>query len=365
LFLTLQKELFKNQNIVVGIDGKKGSVDASDVYFTASDILTNKGVMSGFAAFADYNIRSGNQKLMFNAGFRYDLANFNNGSFTITDPSSFSEFMVNYPTNFNDEKWHAFSFKTAVKFQPVSFFNWYISYGKGFRPPTLDDMCKNGNITKGFKLANPQLLPEKLDNIEMGYTYFILPGLKVEQSYYFSKGKDFQYFVSRGDSVYTGGDNLKPVLQRKNIGEVQILGTEFGLRWYIGNNIDFLLNYAYSHSIISNFKIDTLVGKDLSGKYLMEVAPHIIYSSVLWRTKVVNTLFAFQFRDKQWSDDENLTFTPSRYSFDIKFSKIFNEKWNIALSVQDIFNNRFVDTKGQLSPGRFIIANLTYKFIKN
>jgi len=365
IFLTFLNEFKQNQGIISGIDLKQGSVNASDIYFTSSDILTNKGKMINFAIFTDYHLKFLKNKLSFNTGIRFDQSFFRKGSFSITEPSTFSEFMVNYPSQHNNEQWQAISFKSALKYFAKNNLNFYLAYGKGFRPPTLDDMCKNGNITKGFKMANPQLKPEKLSNMEFGYHWDATPSLKIEHSFYYSVGHDFQYFVNNGDSVYTGGDNLKPVLQRQNIGEVSIFGTELSIRWLVSTNIDILVNYAYNHSVISHYAIDTSIGKDLTGKYLMEVAPNILYSGILWRNRFLNTLLSFQFRDKQWSDDENITFTPARLSFDVKFSRIFKEKWNISLSVQDIFNNRFIDTKGQLSPGRFMMISAGYKFINH
>jgi len=65
--------------------------------------------------------------------------------------------------------------------------------------------------------------------------------------------------------------------------------------------------------------------------------------------------------DKQWFDDMNTEFVDSRHTMDIKVSKLFAKKITAQLSVQDLFDEQFVDRKGLLSPGRFILLELKYK----
>lgn len=93
----------------------------------------------------------------------------------------------------------------------------YVSVASGFMPPKTDDLTKSGKISKGFKLANPELKPESLLNYEAGINWMPSKKLSIEPSVYYSRGYDFQYFVATGDSVETGGADLKPVLQRQNV----------------------------------------------------------------------------------------------------------------------------------------------------
>ncbi len=350
---------FANNILTFGSDAKYGDVVAEDNYKTSTDILTNKGKMYFYSFFVQDEFLF-LEKLRIIAGIRYDLVQFREGKFTIEEPTILTDFMTLYPKNFSDTNWFALSPKFSVNYKIFNDSKIYFSYSKGFRPPILDDMCKNGNISKGFKMANPKLKPENLHNFEIGYL-FNIANLTFEQAIYYSLGNDFQYFVGTGDSIYTGGDNLKPILKRQNVGEVEIWGTEIKFLLNFVKNFSFSTNYAFNYSKIKSFTV-LQNDKDLTNKFLMEVPKNQVFSSLEWKTKNLNVIFSYNFRDKQFIDDENTQESDIHSTFDFKISTQFQEKFYISLSVQDIFNQRFTDGKGNLSPGRFFISNFIYKF---
>jgi len=361
IWMSISRDFSHNQSLIAGIDLKQGSVDASDIYYTSSDILTNKGNMNFAALFADYTISLLKRRLILNAAMRYDIVQFNHGSFAISDPSTLTDFMTAYPTDFTDTIWHAISPKLAAKYIFNKNISLYANVSKGFRPPMLDDMCKNGNVGKGFKLANPHLRPEVLINYEIGATLHLQNKLVIEPSIYYSVGNDFQYFVGTGDSIYTGGDNLKPVLKRENISKASIYGAEISLTYRFNNHWMFISNYAYNYSKVTDFELKTNPAIDLTGKYLVEVSPHQVFAGVYWKNKIVNTSLIGNFSDKQWVDDLNTQQTPSSMTFDVKFAKEIKSRFNISLTIHDIFNQRPVDSKGELSTGRFFMLSASYK----
>jgi len=364
LWLNLTNQIKTNQALTVGMDLKQGSVNASDTYFTSPDILTNKGTMSFFALFTEYEINLLKAKMTVSAGIRWDIAWFTNGSFTIEYPSSLSEFMTSYPSDFSDETWNAISPKVGIRYNFKSRQSLYFSYSHGFRPPILDDMCKNGNISKGFKMANPALKPESLDNLEAGgtFTLFNLPVL--EPSGYLSLGRDFQYFVTNGDSVYTGGDNLKPVMQRDNISGVRILGAEITVTVPIMKSLSFLANYAYNDSRITRFDTTNSPGKDLTGKFLMEVPKNQAFAALIFTPRWLSSTLTCRYVGPQWVDDENTSKTDGFFTMDFKVSHTFFDQLTAGLTIQDLFNQQWTDSKGQMSPGRFFMMNLSYNFTR-
>ena len=359
LWLTAALQLQKGRRLTTGIDIKKGGVDASDIYYTATDILTNKGQMDLGAMFVQLETPLLMTGLSLETGVRFDAARFHGGSFTIQDPTAFSEFMTNYPTQFHDTSWMAVSPRIAVLYNPSTRLKLYLSYAHGFRTPTLDDMCRNGNIIKGFKLANPALGPEHLNNFETGYSAGIAKKLKVEQSFFFSLGKDFQYFVASGDSVYTGGNNLKPVLQRQNISKVRSYGTEITLSIQFSPSFLCFTNYAYNHSRIGSSK--SSAGTNLDGKMLMEVPSHQASAGVEWRYKWFATGASYAYTGKIYADDDNLVMNPARTETGLHISANYLEKVYMSVSVQDLFNHRYIDSKGNISPGRFFMTSIIWK----
>ncbi len=364
LWLNLTNQIRKNQAITVGMDLKQGNVNATTTYLTSSDILNNKGKMSFFALFAEYQLSILQKKMAITGGLRWDIAWFTNGSFTIEDPSKLTQFMTNFPTEFSDETWNAISPKLGLQYNFNSLQSLYLSYAHGFRPPILDDMCKNGNISKGFKLANPQLKPESIDNFEAGSTVMFFKKIRLEPSLYLSLGRDFQYFVATGDSVNTGGNNLKPVMKRENISRVRVLGAEITMNIPLVKTLDLIANYAYNDSRITQFDTSLFTGEDLTGKFLMEVPPHQAFAGLVFTPWWLTASITFRFVGKQWIDDANTVQTPDYFTIDMKASHTFFNHLTLGLTVQNLLNRQWVNNKGQLSPGRFIMLNLSFRFLR-
>lgn len=352
-----------NLDISFGIDLKKGNVDGKDIYLTSTDILTNKGKMNFLALFAATEWNPFTERFIISAGLRYDAAKFYDGSFTIETPTTLSEFMTDYPSNFENDAWQAWSPKLGFKYLVDGHSDVYLSYSRGFRPGMLDDMCRNGNVSKGFKLANPQLDPETADNFETGATLQIFEKLSLEPSIYYTLGHDFHYFVGNGDSVSTGGNNLKPVLQRQNVSGVEVMGIEVTGNWKINHNLSLTANYAHNDSRITNFDTTGRIAKDLSGKFLMEVPANQFFAGLFLRSKILDGAIVYNYKDSQWIDDENTQKSPSYNTVDIKAGKDFSE-FTASITIQDIFDSRYLDSKGNISPGRFFMINISYKILK-
>jgi len=353
-----------NMEVSFGIDLKQGSVDGQDIYLTSTDVLTNKGKMNFFALFAEYEWQPFNKKMTLLAGLRYDLARFFGGSFTIADPTTLTEFMTQYPTNFEDVTWQAWSPKLGLKYRFKPAIDLYLSYSHGFRPAMLDDMCRNGNVSKGFKMANPQLKPETVDNLEIGANWHPVPAISIEPSFYYTTGSNFQYFVGNGDSVATGGDNLKPIIQRQNVSQVKVLGAEVTCTWRILKHLAFTANYAFNDSRITKFDTSGHVAKDLSGKYLMEVPRNQAFAGIYYSSRIMLASLTFNYKSSVWNDDENTLQTPGYSTFDMKVGKTFFKQLTVNLVIQDIFNTRYYDSKGNISPGRFFMLNVAYSLTK-
>jgi len=362
LWANLSHQIRHNQALIFGLDVKQGGVNATNTYYTSSDILKNQGTMSFLALFAEYRLNLIRDKMTISGGLRWDIAWFTDGSFVVEDPSSLTDFMAAFPSDFPDENWNAISPKLGIKYNFNPHQNIYLSYAHGFRPPILDDMCKNGNISKGFKMANPQLQPESLDNFEAGGTIAFLQRIRLEPSVYLSIGRDFQYFVATGDSVYTGGTNFKPVMKRENISQVRILGAELMLTMNIAKNLDFTANYAYNDSRITEFDTAKFVGTDLTGKYLMEVPPHQAFAGLVFTPRWLNATLTCRYVGKQWIDDANTAQSSDYFTIDMKASHTFFNALTLGFSVQDLLNRQWINNKGQLSPGRFFLLNVSYRF---
>lgn len=348
--------------LTYGVDIKRGSADVTNTYYTSTDMLKYTGILDFIGFFIQDEIVTYNEKLIFVVGARMDFSSYHNGQLIVKNPTSNTGFIEPFDENFSSSNWSAFSPKIAMKYKFNKSYSAYISYSQGFMPPKIDDLSKSGKIRKGFKLANPKLGPEYITNYEVGATLTFFDKLTIEPSVYYSLGKDFQYFVGTGDSIDTGGDALVPIYQRQNIAEVQVIGAEISINYQLNKNLNLTLNYSINNSTIKDYHKPESYDKDLTGKYIIEVPKHMFYSGVSWETKYFNTMLSYNFVSSQWYDDENTIQIDSYDILDMQLSKEFAESIKISLTVQNILDNEYIDRKGYLSPGRFIIAEIKYKF---
>jgi len=361
LLLSLSKAFFKGHLFTAGLDVRSGNVDAGDIYLTSTDEINYRGALSFTGIFIQDEINMAHEKLKLIAGLRLDLADFNNGSLTVKDPTSTTGYPEAVNENFEANTWTSLSPKISGMYFFHKNLSTYLSYSTGFNPPKLDDLCKSGKINKGFKLANPELEPETITTYEWGLTWKTNTKIKIEPSVYFSKGKDFQYFVPTGDSIDTGGGEMKPTLKRENISEVEITGAEISVFYKIHPQLLVNANYAWNHSIITSFETsEENPETDLSGNYLAEVPKHTAYAGLTWQNKYVNLQVSGNYVSEIWADEDNTETIDPFLLFDAKIWKELGKHCSVSLTVQDIFDSQPIDKKLRLSPGRFFIGKISY-----
>jgi len=362
IWMTASRSFSQNHLITFGIDLRDGMVDSKDVYLTSTDEIRYKGKLSFAGIFTQDEIDLIGGKLKMIAGARLDLANYRDGSLEVTDPTSTTGFPEQNSETFENSSWTSFS----PKLSGMYFFNKklssYLSFSTGFNPPKLDDLSKSGKISKGFKLANPELTPETITTYEWGLNWKPLPKLSFEPSVYFSQGHNFQYFVPNGDSIDTGGSDIKPVLQRQNISKVEIFGFELNAKWLAHENVSVNAWYAYNHSQIKAIDVeDGNPAKELEGKFLAEVPMHTAFVSLGWQNEFVNTTLTSNYVGEMWGDEYNTEKIEAYWMFDINLWKQITPYWRASLIVQDIFDRQPIDKKMRLSPGRYLMGKVEFK----
>lgn len=361
LWMNVSRTFFRDHLFTAGLEFKMGDMDANDIYRTSTDDVTYGGKMNTIGLFLQDEFKLFT-KLSVIAGLRFDYASSYDGFLNVENPTSNTGFIEDISADFENSDWTQFSPKLALQYQFNKSIGVYASVATGFMPPKIDDMSKSGKISKGFKLANPQLKPETITNYEVGMTWLLAEKIAIEPSVYYSRGHDFQYFVATGDSVDTGGTDLKPVLQRQNVSDVEIAGFEITASWEFITGLVFTANYAMNSSSIINFSDPTNPDKDLNGKSLIEVPVMESYASLSWRNKIVNVMLDWRYTGKEWYDDENTQYVEPYNLIGIKLSKMLKQGIGFTLSVQNVLDKITVDRKGTLNPGRFIMGEVFYKF---
>jgi iron complex outermembrane receptor protein len=296
-------------------------------------------------------------------GLRLDGARFYDGAQRVVNPTKATGFSESFDEDFDKNNWFAFSPKASLEYAFDPSNRVYVSVSRGFKPPKNKDLSQSGKINKGFRLANPELKPEYLTNYEIGYRHLQNERLIIGTAVYYSLGHDFQYSVSTGDSVDTGGTSLKPVLISENIGHVKIAGFEISASYFVTRQLSVQLSYAFNYSIISEYHPSLAdPSADLSGKKMAEVSPHTAYAGLDWKNRYFNFQINGNYVDQQWYDPENTILVDDYFLLNAKISRVFHKHYQLAFDAQNILDNQFVDRKGELAPGRYMTFTFTYKF---
>lgn len=347
-------------NITIGTDLKEGDVDADEIYRTSTDHINYYGNLGFYGVFIQDEVNLFKEYLVLTGGLRFDYARFFNGHLSVINPTSATGFTEDIHDSFTDNNWTQISPKLTLHSKLSNNLNAYLSYGTGFMPPKLDDLCKSGKISKGFKIANPKLTPETLSNYELGVTWTVFDKVIVKPSIYYSLGKNFLYLVGTGDSLDTGGTDLKPVYQRQNISKVGITGAEISVSYTILPNVLFSANYSYNQPEILKYSASGGTNADLKGKTLNEVPEHQAFASVSWKNKILNAYMTYNYIGEQWFDDANTMLLDRYQLLDIKVYRNFLKQFTASLTVQNLLDKEFIDRKGYLNPGRFILFEIKW-----
>jgi iron complex outermembrane receptor protein len=305
--------------------------------------------MNNLAFYIQDEVSLVDDKLNILAGLRYDMVKFYDGQYITTD-GAWSPILP----DLKDHKWNALSPRVSAGYKFNHNLKAYISYAFGFRASILDDLCRSGWMWVGPKIANPELGPEKLNNYEAGLNIRAGEKLRILPTIYYSKGKDFLYYIQTEDSLW----GKRPVFQRENITSVSAYGLELEVEYKISAKLNLFSNYTYSHSEIDEFEKNP----ELAGKTLTFVPLHQAKAGLFWQNRWVNTSINMVYKSRQFADDNNTTVIDPYATVDLSFSKEFMNLLNVALSIQNLFDNRHMENAYYMSPGRVIMIKTGINF---
>ncbi len=367
---SLTLKVGERHTVTAGTDLKVGSVDASDIYYTSTDIIYNRGRMVSAGLYLQDALILVPERLTVTAGLRYDLSMFRDGAFYIETPSAETSFMEDIVNRDMDNTlWGALSPRLALNYTLSPGNRIYLSAGRGFRPAVLDDLCRSGRIRGGFKLASAEATPEHLTNLEAGTD--LSPGgmMKISLSAWYSRGTDFLYYVSRGDSIEMGY-GLRPVFVRANIPLVEIAGLEGEISYPVLPSLSLGASGSYTHSVITEYRPGSPSDPvDLTGKFLTGVPSTTVSLSARWSNRFVNAGVVIRYQGAMWANDQNLYDEvvgsdryPAYTTVDVRLSREFLDKIGVDLGMQNLLDTKFYDSKGYVCPGRFITLGAYYRF---
>ncbi len=355
----------KKNELTFGLEGRRGMVHGKDIYYTSTDLITNRGIMDSYAFFIQDRLTFGRSKWTLVLGLRFDGAVFHDAAFGIEQPS----YSVEYLTDFRFDSvpssgWTALNPKLSLQYTPAEQTRLYLSLAKGFRAPVLDDLCRSDQTRYGFRVANPVIRPEHLYNVEAGIDQTFLRIFRMEFSAYYSAGYDFMYLLSTGDSVNMGY-TIAPIYRVDNISRVSVYGLELDLGMNTGRYLKINAQYSFNHSTISRFVAETPADRDLSGKFLPNNPMHQIGSGLFFTCDFFDAALTLKYTGRRWILDDNsvdqvylLTDRyPAYWIADFRISKDFGPL-ALSIDIDNLFNHIYINSRGYKSPGRMIMGKI-------
>ncbi|MBN1158948.1 MAG: TonB-dependent receptor [Bacteroidales bacterium] len=339
-------DLNENNTLTGGFELKQGSIEGGDYYQTEPyDTVFNAGKIRTVAGYIQDEHALFNNKVRLIAGVRFDRVAFADGSFYTTDP-------WNSTPELKDHTWSELSPRVGLRFNLIRELSTYLSYSHGFRASILDDLTRTGWMWVGPKYANPELGPESMDNYELGLDYTPASNIKITTSAYYAKGNDMLYYVTTGDSLFG-----RPIYIRENVTDVTMKGLEIEINCELPENFNLMASYNYASS-----KIDAFTERpELVNKQLTYVPNHTASASLLWRNRIVNLNIRGLYKGNQYSNDINTETIDSYTTFDLQLSKTIRDNFVLSLDIQDVFDNRHMETAQYISPGRIITGRMAFK----
>jgi iron complex outermembrane recepter protein len=349
-----------NHRFTTGGEARVGQLEGTDIYRTSTDRIEAGGKQSVGGIFIQDEIALLKEHLFVVAGLRYDMATFTQGFLHVENPTKETGFTEDLADKFSDNSWSSLSPRLALRYRFNPLAGVYISAGKGFSAPKLNDLTSSGKIRKGFKLANPELGPEVIYNFELGANLKPFPNLEFTPSLYYSFAESLQYQVSTGDSMDVSGE-LRPVLQVRNVAGVRIRGAEMKAEYIFRDWLALYGTYSYSVSLLQTAGVDDPLVSKLDGKDMSEVPLHLASAGALFKQGRYFGKFEWNYTGELWYNDENTIQTESYSIFNLKTGYQLSRHLLILLTVQDLLDRVPIDKKGLLAPGRFLMLGLRFE----
>jgi len=340
-----------NHSLSFGSDFRSGEVYGVDDYQTSTDKVINKGKLDIL------NISFSDEwqflpKFKAIIGINYALGNFHNGAFLLEEPTKATSFMQANSGNLDNKTWSGFSPRLALQFDFNKNMNMYSVLSRGFRAPSLDDVTRFGFMNIGYKEANPNLKPETLDNLEVGFR-MQRKKWALQTNAYFSQGNDFMNYVATGDSLFGG---RKLVYKKENVTTVYLYGVELNIDYAYSKHWHFNTNYSYNGSEIGKFD----ARKDLEGKTLTYVPEELSNFSISYISNKLTSSINIHYQGQMYLNETNTFIVEPLLSLDASITYEFYKKLSLRLSGQNLLDEQHMVSTDQVSLGRYLSVSLQY-----
>lgn len=241
--------------------------------------------------------------------------------------------------------------KLAVDYKADENTHFYASFGHSFNPPPLYQIYRDGGGGMGEVIANPELKPERSDNIELGMkkqlnkaTFLSLALFKVDtkDKIYYKRFYDKNNPKQIAYKQYVNGDKEK----RR--------GVEFALKHKFDKRWNGYFNYTYQQGKMYN-----------NGQEVRDynIPRHILHTGMEYKVDKYRTLLDFEYASARQSKYDTTGRYGSADSFwlvNTTFNYQINEDASLQFAVYNLFNRKIYDDEA--TSKRAFTLGLNYNF---
>ena len=224
--------------------------------------------------------------------------------------------------------------KFGIKYNPTEKTALRLSYGMGYKIPTLKEKywifrhSYAPGVGNFILYGNPNLVPEKSHSFNIGVEQ------NVKNLFKISAGGYFNYILDLIDSVVTDASSSPQIREYRNVDKAMTYGGDI----LISSDMDRLhVKVGYAYTGAKFFDKDTAGWENLALR-----VPHRLTAHVAYRIPVIETTAAL---NVQWNSPQLLTaksgyYTPDYFMVGFDVSKKFlDEKLEVYVGVDNMLNN--------------------------
>ena len=356
LMMQVSTELGSHR-LTVGSDLKWGKCDSKYTYVTGKRIFSGKQDL--YSVFVNDEMLIGD-KLILSAGVRYD--SWKNHSADFYDDTNATVRSIKYPEK-TDEAW---SPRAGVVYKVTEDTKLRASFGTGFKVPSLYYLYKSGpHGATRFDLANPDLGPEEMPwSYDVGFDMKPNDNLNLSFTFYQSQFKDFlgdkTLDPSEVPSYFTPDPGMA-VIQKVNMGQIDIHGVEAGLEYAFNSRWSAFVNHTYNVSKIKEYEAKPEVeGNDLSytPRHMTKIG--FIYDNPdLFTLGIYLTNVGCRFGDFENTDKKKLE---GYQVVDMKVSRELFDGMDLFVSVDNLTDEKYKEYYTTYNPPLTVMVGAKYSF---
>lgn len=261
----------------------------------------------------------------------------------------------------------SFSPKIALQYKIDDESNLFTSWGKAFAAPTLQKMFSGSASSASYTEANPNLNPQTVKTVEIGYKKKFGESTILGVTYYHNDINDLLYTrkTGLGKITYTvnGSTYTKDKQRVENAGTATTNGIELDLNHKINDRWSMFANYMYQQSKIDKCSTNGAA----EGKIMTYVPKHVFnlgvdYSAGKWNSELVGSYQSKMYAQDNNSDTAKGVYTAYDPYFVVDFNLTYSMDKNssISFAVNNLFDKEYYSYN--LCEGRNYMLTVGYNF---